>query len=310
MISTFFNKTKPINYAVLLSFLFAYYWATFWVFQETPSSQEDWLMRALAAAALLLTVVAISLIVRQSKVTEYNSYPMLFFVVVSCAFPVYLADYSLVIANLFVLISAYKLIYLNPDKKPALTFYNASLMILIGSLFEPMCIAFMIAIGLGVYMNDKRQIKDWLAPLAALLTGFIWLGAAAVVKGQDPWSVFNMWDETVLLVWDAFRWEQHGPLIGFLLLSVLTAIFFNIRQGHQVVGKIIPLRLITAYLFIAIILFILQGIQRPSTIMYSFFPASILMSYYAESVRRSLWKEIFLILVLLIPFITLILGLF
>ena len=200
MISTFFNKTKPINYAVLLSFLLVYYWLTFWVFNKTTSLEEDWLMRGLAAVALLLTVVAISLIVRQSKVTEFNSYPMLFFVVISCAFPVYLSDYSVVIANLFVLISAYKLIYLNPDKKPALTFYNAGLMILIAALFEPMSIAFIIAIGLGVYMNDRRQLKDWLAPLAALLTGIIWLGATAVVQGQGPWSFLPV-PGTTLFCW-------------------------------------------------------------------------------------------------------------
>ena len=310
MISTFFNKTKPINYAVLLSFLFVYYWIAFWVFKEDVGSGQNWWMRALAGVSLILTVVAISLIVKQSKITEYNSYPMLFFVVIACGFPLYLADYSVVIANFFVLVSAYKLIYLNPDKKPALTFYNASLMILIGALFEPMCAAFLVAIGLGVYMNDKRQIKDWLAPLAALLTYLIWLGSWAVFSGQDFGLVINLWDNSSFFQWESFEWTQHGPMIGFLLLSVLTTLFFNIRQGHQVVGRIIPLRLISAYLFIGTFLFLLQGVERPSTIVYCFFPSSILMSFYVESIRKPLWKEILLILVLLIPFITLILGLF
>lgn len=309
MISRFFNKTKPINYAVLLSFLFAFYWLSFFVLPQTLDVEPNWWLRALAAALLLLTVVGVSLIIKQSKMTDYNSYPMLFYVVLATAFSFCFLESNLVIANFFVMMSAYKLIYLNPEKNTALSFYNASLMLAIGALFDPMSILFMIAVGLGVYMNEKRQLKDWLALLAALITAVLWLGVWSVVKGEDISAGLHLWKEVSLLDFRTLDWNVYGPLLGFLVFVILLAVFINIRQGHQVVGKIIPLRLISVYLFIAVLLFVLVGAETPETLQYSFFPACVLLAFYAESIRRVLWKEIFLVLVLLIPFITLILAL-
>ena len=309
MISSFFNKTKPINYAVLLSFLFAFYWVSFFVLPQAFDAEPDWWMRGLAAALLLLTVVGVSLIIRQSKMTDYNSYPMLFYVVLVAGFSFCFLDSKLVIANFFVMMSAYKLIYLNPEKNTALSFFNASLMLAIGALFDPMSILFMLAVGLGVYMNDKGQLKDWLALFAALITAVLWLGVWSVLNGQGLGEGLNLWQEVSLFDYSALDWNTYGPLLGFLVIVILLAFFINIRQGHQVVGKIIPLRLISVYLFIAVLLFVLVGVERPSTLQYAFFPACVLLAFYAESIRRVLWKEIFLVLVLLIPFITLILAL-
>jgi hypothetical protein len=309
MISSFFNKTKPINYAVLLSFLFTYYWVSFFVLPQALEAEPDWWLRGLAAVLLLLTVVGVSLIIRQSKMTDNNSYPMLFYVVLAATFAFCFLDSNVVIANFFVMMSAYKLIYLNPEKNTALSFYNASLMLAIGALFDPMSILFMMAVGLGVYMNDKGQLKDWLALLAALITAVLWLGVWLVVKGEDVGAGLNLWKEVTLLDFRALDWNAYGPLLGFLVFVILLAVFINIRQGHQVVGKIIPLRLTSVYLFIGVVLFVLVGVERPETLQYCFFPACVVLAFYVESIRRAMWKEIFLVLVLLIPFITLILAL-
>ena len=309
MISSFFNKTKPINYAVLLSFLFVFYWVSFFVLPQSLENEPSWWIRGLASAPLILTVIGVSFIVRRSKVTEYNSLPMLFYVVIACSFAVFFDDSHLVIANFFVLLSAYKLIYLNPEKKPSLDFYNASLMVAVGALFDPMSIVFLLAVGMGVYMNDKGALKDWLALLAALLTAFMLLGSWSAIQGEGIWVGFTLWKEVSLFDFSTFDWRVHGWFLGFLVFFVLLAFFFNISQGHQVVGKIIPLRLISVYLFLAVVLFVLRGVERPATLMYAYFPACILAAFYTENIQKVLWKQIFLVLALLIPFITLILAL-
>ena len=79
MISSFFGKTKPINYIVLAILLFLFYFTdVFFQIGEQRINQVI-ALELLLFTVLLFSVFTINQIVRAEKATESNSYAMLFF---------------------------------------------------------------------------------------------------------------------------------------------------------------------------------------------------------------------------------------
>ena len=110
MISSFFAKTKPINYLVLLGFIGSFYTALQFFWNRDAFEAKNIWITLLALLTLLLSVYVINGLVQQNKVTELSSFAMLFFVVLTIMFPKSILDNNVVFANLFILLGIKKLL--------------------------------------------------------------------------------------------------------------------------------------------------------------------------------------------------------
>lgn len=86
-----------------------------------------------------------------------------------------------------------------------------------------------------------------------------------------------------------------------LSLFILTVLAF-VKLGNSGVGKIVTTRLIVFSMIIGLLLNVLISSENLHPILLTFFPASVLMTNYIESIKREKIKEIVLILSILIPF--------
>ena len=87
MISRFFGKTQPIQYVVLLVFLFAFHWL-----YAVRIVGEQLTPNAILGQLLLFALVAISILfadmmVKKHKITGQHSFFMLFWVLLIILFP-------------------------------------------------------------------------------------------------------------------------------------------------------------------------------------------------------------------------------
>ena len=170
MISSVFGKTKPVNYIILLAFLFLFYWyVQLMVFQLDISSTTIF-QQGLVAGVLLFMIFLVNFIVRRNQINEANSYAILFFTLLFVVFPEVFRDNNAILCCLFVLLATRRLISLRTLKKVPQKIFDATLWVLVASLFYDWAVLFLIAVYAALYFYQSKGIKNWLIPFVAFLT--------------------------------------------------------------------------------------------------------------------------------------------
>ncbi|MDH3698484.1 MAG: hypothetical protein OEQ81_07445, partial [Flavobacteriaceae bacterium] len=170
MISSVFGKTKPVNYIILLAFLFVLYWYVQLFLFRLNYDSTSLIIQGLISGLLLFTVILVNFIVRRNQINESNSYAILFYVLLFVLFPEVVSDNDAILCSLFVLLAARRLLSIRTLKNVPQKVYDASIWIIISSFFYDWAILFMILAFLSIYFYAPKSIKNWLIPLVAFLT--------------------------------------------------------------------------------------------------------------------------------------------
>ncbi|WP_350289487.1 DUF6427 family protein [uncultured Croceitalea sp.] len=308
MISSFFSKTKPINYLVLLIFLLVFYTINFFAFKN-PSL--DVVLFALVLIATLLQVIGVQEIVRKSKTTNTTSFAMLFFVLLCMAIPQIIHFKEVVFCNLFLMLSLNRLLPLKNLKQVKSKIFDATLWICVASIFDPWVLLFLTIVFLAVYVYGTKDFKNWLVPIVAIIF-FVLLLVTFLTLTKNIAFLGNHYIVGV----EAGFLESFinnfnlKPFIYIVTVLGLILIVF-IKQGYQGVGRIVHLRLLLVYFLVAVFVFSIQNTKTNNymVLLYSFFPAAIFATNFLETLKKKRLKELVLVVCVLFPFILLIIDL-
>ena len=136
MISSFFGKTKPINYIVLSVFLFLFYGVFLFLFLKDNGGAISIPLEVLTLGILLLTIFVINQIIKTEKVTDFSSYAMLFFVLLIVTFADILLDKNAIFAAFFLLLAVWRLLSVKTIRNVKHKVFDASFLICVASLFQ------------------------------------------------------------------------------------------------------------------------------------------------------------------------------
>ena len=308
MISSFFSKTKPINYLVLLIFLLVFYTVTFF---SLKGNFDDSLILLLVLAGILLQVIGVQEIVRLRKITDKTSFAMLFFVLLFMAIPHVTANSEVVFCNLFLLLSLNRLLALKDLKRVKSKIFDAALWICVASIFDPWALLFLMVVYIAVNVYGTKEFKNWLVPLmAALLFMLLMIAFLMLTKNItfiENHYVFSVEAEFLDSFITHFRVEPFIYIIT--ILGVVLTVF--IKQGYQRVGRIVNLRLLLAYLLVSVFVFGIQNTDQNNymILVYSFFPAAVFATNFLETFKKKRLKELVLVSCVLFPFVLLFIDL-
>ena len=159
MISSVFGKTKPVNYIILLAFLFVLYWYVQLVLFRIEFDTASLVVQGLITGLLLFTVFLVNFIVRRNQINESNSYAILFYVLLFVVFPEVVTDNNAILCSFFVLLAARRLISIRTLKSVPQKVFDASIWILISSFFYDWAILFMFLVYLSIYFYDPKSLR-------------------------------------------------------------------------------------------------------------------------------------------------------
>ncbi len=293
MIASIFSKTKPINF-VLLTLLFSiYYWFSFFFISEYTVDGEAILWFFVKVITVYLNLFLISFIIRKNHITANNHYAGLFFVIFLGLFPTTFIGNQWLLANVILLFALRRILSIRSLLSIKTKLFDASFWLLVASLFNQWLLLFFIVVGLAIYFYQSSNTRNWLVPLSAvgafLLLVFAWVGGPEIntfLQEQFPFD---------------FSMDQlKNPNISWRKLLVYTGITFgaiglNYRHlSKSVLGRLLSIRLILFAFFVGIVIAILNLPKGLESVLYSFFPASILMSNAFEEIRKKRIKNILL----------------
>jgi len=308
MISSIFGKTKPINYVILLAFLFIlYFFVHLFYFNERVKNQDLWL-RIATVFMLLLSVFVINFILHRNKITATNSYGILFFTLIITIFPEVLSDWRGIGSNFFLLLALRRILSLKSLQNIKGKIFDATIWIAVASLFYDWALIYLVVLFVAIAQYEPKNFRNWLVPIAGLFTTAVLLFSILLVT-KNLEILENHYRFSFALDVSFFsKWQNSVKLGGFLFLTIISAFFSFVRLGKSVLGRIVTLRLIALYFTIGIIVTLFKSSATVFPILLTFFATAVFVTNYIENIKKPNVKEILLMASILFPIAGLVIG--
>ena len=301
MLANFFGKSKPINFIVLLLvFVCALFLNSFHSFSTVEVTLFYIVEKIVFFLVFTFLFFGVNFIVSKNKLTQDNSYALLFYLLVISFFSAYFYGYMVVFQYVIHLFFLRKIYSLQTLKEVFKKLFDAGLWLGVMCLMNPFLIVFSLLL-FAVLIVHKRvrfqtvliSVIGFLTPIFLFFTYSFWIDEIPLFT--DKFILYNTYDfsiykETRFLV-------PLGGLSVFLLFAVFmktgNAFSVNNRFKKSWILLLINLLLSISYLFFT---FNRDG----SELLIAAFPVAVILANGFESIQRKLLKEIGLILFMLI----------
>ncbi len=307
MISSIFKKTKPINFIILLVFLFLFYWSVqFYLFDLTIAAIEI-APSIVVLTTLLLSVFVVDFVIKRNKLTGTNSYAILYFTLLFVVFPETLMDSNAIFASFFLLLAMRRLLSIKSLKNSKLKIFDAGIWICISSLFYEWAVLYLILVFAAIYIYDPKNIRNWLVIFSVGFSFFMILYGTLILM-NDTSFLKSHYDFDLNAIY-RIQWWSSIKLSLYAILNIALAFwtFFRLSKGGM--GKGIVMRLIALSFVIGLVVNVLVSSENTNALMITFFPSVIFVVNYLESIKKPKLLELVLIISILAPILVFIMKL-
>lgn len=301
MISSIFGKTKPVNFIILLGFILFFYPVVHFYLLDHPFEELNLTKEILVLALLIFSVFVIDFIIKRNKLTGINSFAILFFTILFIVFPESIADSNAIFSNFFLLLATRRILSIKSLKNIKLKIFDASLWVLVASLFYEWAILYIIIVMSAIYIYDPKNIRNWFVILSGATCFFVILIAFLLLIDQIDFinRHYDFYVDLKSIL--QFQLSTSIKLTLYILLSILLSFWAFIKLGKSGGGRIIMIRLVVLSFVLGLLIYILTLSQNSNALMITFFPFVILIANYLESLRKEKVREILLILGIFLP---------
>jgi hypothetical protein len=303
MISSIFEKTKPVNFIILLVFLFLFYWSVqFYLFDLSMSNVE--IAPSIGILTILLfSIFIVDFVVKRNKLTSTNSYAILFFTLLFVVFPETLGDNNAIFTSFFLLLAMRRLLSIKSLKNIKLKIFDAGLWICISSVFYEWALLYLLLVFAAIYIYEPKNIRNWLVIISVGFCFFMILYGILVLLDK-PIFILDHYDFAIN--YDAIfpiKWWTSLKMTLYALFNMVLAFSAFVHLSKSGVGKVIVMRLIAFSFVIGLVVNVLVTSENNNAVMITFFPSVIFIVNYLESIKKPKFLELILVSSILIPII-------
>jgi hypothetical protein len=247
----------------------------------------------------------VDFVIKRNKITKTHSYAILFYVLLMVVFPEVLTDDNAIWCNFFLLLAARRLLGIQTLKDIKLKIFDATLWILVASLFYDWALFFLVLVYLVIYIYDSKNGRNWLVPFAAAVTVFmIVFSYLALTDNHDfLWGHYRFHFEFYKEYF--MRFGSSVKLFIYTMVTLVAGILAFVKLRSSGSGKILSMRLMAFYFLLGLGTMVLISTKNAYPVIVLFFPSVIFISNFVESVKRHRTREIVLMVFIAIPFLTL-----
>ncbi|MRI01066.1 hypothetical protein GH721_11045 [Kriegella sp. EG-1] len=310
MIQSIFGKTKPINFIIVLTFLFFFYWLVHFYMFEGAYDLGQTIIQVVVLGVLMVSFILVNFIVKRNKMTGLNSFAILFYVLLMVVFPETLVDNYAIGSSLCILLSLRRLISIRSLKNIKLKVFDATFWVMMASLCYDWAVLYLVLVFIAIYIYEPKNIKNWMVPFTSVFAFFMIFYAITILAGDKDflWRYYSF-----DLDFQSSRFmnlAKSAKRIIYILLICVTGLMSFLKLSKVGVGKIVTLRLVALSFVIGLVLEVLLSGSEKHPLMLTFFPAVVFLTNYVESINKENIKEIVLMLSIFLPFLVFITDLF
>lgn len=307
MITSIFSKSKPINFIIVFFITLLAFLLTHFKGINEPITLDYVLYLGLLFFASYLSVLVLNFIVTKNKLTQNNNYEILLYAVFLVAIPLSLSNNNIIFSNLFVLLGLRRLISLRTQKSVNKKLFDAAFWFAIAALFYFWAILFFALILFTLLMYTDNKVKHWIIPFTGIFSVFVLAISFSIVYYDSFFEVFKSLPTT------NFDFSPHNNISFIIALTMLfsfgawSSLFYlrdikNKKKAFRPSFKTILFAVIVAFVIV-----ILAPDKNGSGFLFLFSPLAIIITNYIETMEENWFKEVFLAVLILVPFALLLL---
>ena len=304
MITSIFSKSKPINYIIVMVVLVIAFALHF--FYEVKDGNYT-IISFIALSIGLFYVFITDFVISKNDLTKRNSYGIMLLALFFVIFPEVFGNINIMVANLLVLFALRRLFSLHTKRDLTKKFFDAVFWIAVSALFYTWAVLylFVVFIALGYYwQNEGKYIA---VSLFGVVTVFILLVLYNIVFKDQYLSQTNF---DFSYGFDFLDYNSLSEIIKFtvvLALYIWSLIFYlkNTSEKNKTLKPIHTLIILAS--FIAIIIAVLAPVKNGNEIVFFMLPFSIIVANYIETIDKLWFKEMLVVLLILVPITNLLL---
>lgn len=301
MISSIFNKTKPINFIILMVFLLVFYSTVQFYYLDWTFKELDLGVTLSGLLILLFTIFVVDFVVKRNKLTKTNSLAILYYTLLFVLFPETLRDSNAIFANLFVLLGLRRLLSIKSLKGIKSKIFDAGLFICISSLFYEWALLYLVLVFAAIYIYQPRNIRNWLVLFIVGFVFFMILLAFLIVTNNTDFLKQHYTFGVNIAQLNLSNWLSSVKIILFVVLNIILAFLTFIVIRKVGMGKMVIMRVVVLSFMIGLFINLLVSSSNTSVILFTFFPSAVLIVNYLESIKKSKILELILVSSIVIP---------
>lgn len=305
MITSIFSKSKPINFifvAVYVSLLFVTtnYTLLFSDFNIAIATLFKW-------AIALFLVFLLDFIISKNKITQRNSYAIMTFGLLLGMFPEAMGYTDLLMANLFIVFALRRLISLHSNINIKKKLFDAAFWIALATLFYFWSVLFFALVIVGLIYHSQNDFKNVMIPFAGVATVFLLLVIYNIVA-HDVYLKPSNFKRYASLDFTAYNSKENILKFTVLFTSFVWTLIYYFKNIPEKNKKLKPSYFLIAWAsIIALLVAIIAPTKNGSEFLFLFVPFSIIMANYIEVISERWFKEVFVVLLIITPIISLLL---
>lgn len=307
MITSIFSKSKPINFVIVFFItLLAFIFGRFGMPSEDVTAlfllKEVGLFCVCYASILL-----VNFIVSKNSLSRKSNYEILLFSLFLFILTQTTSNINILFSNFFVLLGLRRIISLRSQIQVNKKLFDAAFWFAIAALFYFWAILFFVLILVTLALYNDIKVNHWVIPFTSVASVFIIASAVSIVLYDTYFDTFKSLPET------SFNFNSYNSASYIIAITILLSFgiwssFFYInsikekKKAFRVSFKSI---LFSAVIGFAIV--ILAPVKDGSEFLFVFAPLAIVVANYVEIIQEKWFKETFLAVLIVLPFILLLL---
>lgn len=307
MISSFFSKAKPIHFLVVSTLLLVVFVIAKLSAITAVFSVELFFREAFLFGVCLASLFVLDFFVSKNNLTKKNSYKILMFGLFVAVLPETLLNSKLLLANFFILLALRRIISIRSRKEVKKKLFDAAFWISLATLLFFWASLFYILIVLALLLFSIIDVKNWIIPITGVLCVAIMAASYMIIMGIDfePYlqGFFDMgFDFTPL--------NSNRIIISATLLmsyGVWASFYFLKSIKHQLRSYRPSFIIVIFSSIIALLIILVSPYKDGSEFIFLFAPLAIIMSNYLEIIPEKWFKEILILLLILVSVVNLML---
>jgi len=301
MIASIFNKSKPINFVIVLSITtLAFVFAVF-NYNIEGFSIGLVLKEILVLLISVFTIFLLNFITAKNKLTEHSNYSILLYSLFLLMFPMTLIDFEILISNVFILLALRRIISMRSQIEVKKKLFDAAFWIAIAALFHFWAILFFALVFIALFLFSDNRIKNWIIPFTGIATVLLLTVCYHLIMYNNIEELishlprfnfdFNYYNSLNLII----------PITVLLSFGIWSAIFYVKKINIQLKIFKPSHKIIIASAVFALGVVILSEEKTSSEFIFLFAPIAIMITNYLETIDENWFKEAFLAVLVIIP---------
>ncbi|KAA5827405.1 hypothetical protein FPF71_00745 [Algibacter amylolyticus] len=307
MITSFFNKSKPI-YFVVVFFIVLLAFVNARIYLVNGGINLDYILKQTVLVFVVYScILLLSFIANKNNLTNRNSYEVLLFSLFLLFITQTTSNGNVLFSNFFVLLGLRRIVSMRSPKNIKKKLFDAAFWIALASLFYFWSILFFVLILLSLVLYTDNNIRHWLIPFLGVVTILIISCSVSILIFDNYFDLIN-WNPQIS--YDFSNYNSAAYLISITVLlsfGIWSSIYYlnNIKKQKKVFRASFKTIILAA--IIGFIIVILAPGKNGSEFLFLFAPLAIIIANYIEIIPDKWFKELFLGVLILLPFTLLLL---